>query len=135
MRLWHYKLLPYLPRLQLQSQWRELNSIYKKQDKHILINYIYDYSKEYLLVYSLQVIKELRNRGINVKTMDNFNSYFYEYKSTFIDKSFPEHNDRYLLQCYYNLQEKYDRGQAEFTKEQFDKLTIFVQKELGVMNL
>lgn len=24
--------------------------------------------------------------------------------------NYPEHNERYFIQCYYNLQEKYDRG-------------------------
>ena len=46
MRLWHYKLIPFLPNSQLIAQWRELNSIFKKQDKHILINYVYEYPKE-----------------------------------------------------------------------------------------
>lgn len=45
MRLWHYELLPYLPKSQLLGLWRELNSIFKKQNNHILINYIYDYDK------------------------------------------------------------------------------------------
>ena len=45
MRLWHYKLIKegLLPDSQLLAQWRELNSIYVKEDKHILINYIYRY--------------------------------------------------------------------------------------------
>lgn len=38
MRLWHIDLIPYLPKTQLISQWRELNSVFKKQNKHILIN-------------------------------------------------------------------------------------------------
>lgn len=52
MRLWHTDLIPYLPKSQLVAQWIELNSIYKKQDNHILINYVYNYGKEYLLYYS-----------------------------------------------------------------------------------
>lgn len=35
MRLWHYDLLAFLPRSQLLAQWRELNSIYAKQDQHL----------------------------------------------------------------------------------------------------
>ena len=30
------------------------------------------------------------------------------------------HNDRYLTQCFYNLQEKYDRG--GITQEEWDKI-------------
>ena len=48
MRLWHYKLLPYLPKGQLLAQKRECDLIWKdikngKKTNHILINYIWDY--------------------------------------------------------------------------------------------
>lgn len=39
MRLWHCEIIPYLPKTQLIAQWRELNSIFAREDKHILINY------------------------------------------------------------------------------------------------
>lgn len=35
--------------------------------------------------------------------------------------SYPEHNDRYLRQCYYNLQEKADRG--IITEDEWLKIT------------
>ena len=76
MRLWHYKLIPFLPNSQLLAQWRELNSIFKKQDKHILINYIYEYPKQDLLAYSLLVISEMTERGIDIRKTQNFDSYF-----------------------------------------------------------
>jgi uncharacterized protein (TIGR02328 family) len=62
MRLWHIDLIPYLPKSQLLAQWRELNSIFKKQDKHILFNYIYNYDKRYLLNYSQSVMREMLNK-------------------------------------------------------------------------
>ncbi len=110
MRLWHYKLIPLLPRKQLLGQWRELNSIYKKQDRHILINYIYDYPKYDLYSYSILVIEELKNRNYK-HNLNNFYLYFnnisYDKKIIpFINKM----NNRYLIQCLYNLQEKYDCG-------------------------
>ena len=38
-----------------------------------------------------------------------------------IDEIFPNwHNERYLKQCFYNLQEKYDCG--SITKSEYDKL-------------
>lgn len=46
MRLWHTDLTPYLPKSQLLAQWRVLNSIFVKEDKHVLINYIYEYPKD-----------------------------------------------------------------------------------------
>ena len=39
MRLWHYKLLKFLPKSQFLAQWRELNSIFKKQDKKDFTNF------------------------------------------------------------------------------------------------
>lgn len=133
MRLWHIDLIPYLPKSQLMAQWRELNLIYKKQDKHILINYIYNYPKKYLLHYSNRVLFEMRKRGINVKSFENYFDCFYDminFKPEF-PLRFTEHDDEYLLCNYYNLLEKYRRGQKDFSKEEFDKLTGFVNKSLG----
>lgn len=127
MRLWHYELIKYLPRSQLLAQWRELNSIFKNKPKHILINYVYDHTKNYLLAYSVIVINEMNRRKYKW-SVDNLTSYFgnlSDYANTGLP-NFPEHDDRYLLQCFYNLQEKYDRGQLDFTKEIYEKLEKFV---------
>ena len=127
MRLWHESLIEVLPRQQLLGQWRELNSIYKKEDKHILINFIYEYPKKDLLLYSLKVILTMQRRGYNIN-LKNFIDYFQikDYKEmqkillsnakTFVKKM----NKRYLLQCYYNLQEKYDCG--GITKKEWNKI-------------
>jgi len=134
MRLWHYELIPYLPKSQLLAQWRELNSIFTKQDKHILINYIYDYPKNDLFIFSQMVMSEMTKRGYKVNTT-NFKNYFinskdYRYSLWFdyisCKKPFQNHhNKRYLRQCFYNLQEKYDRGQKDFSQEQYDLLKSF----------
>ena len=130
MRLWHYKLIPFLPKSQLIAQWRELNSIYKKQDKHILINYVYEYPREDLLAYSLLVMSEMNERGIEIKKLDNFDKYFagvYVKNIPNLENYVPfarHHTKRYLLQCFYNLQEKFDRGQKDFSKELYKKLFI-----------
>lgn len=137
MRLWHWKLLPYLPKSQLLAQWRELNSIYVKQDDHILINYIYEYDRVHLLAYSLLVIDEMNKRGIEVKSMDNFNKFFERTRLLSVGslqtfEPFPQHhNHRYLLQCFANLQEKFDRGQSDFTKEIYEELRKFVFRKGG----
>ena len=132
MRLWHYKLLPYLPKSQLIAQWRELNSIYKKQDKHILINYIYDYDVIELYGYSKMVIKEMEKRGYKIKSFDNYNNLFNQYSFLFYQsKPFKKHhNKEYLEICYYNLKEKYLRGQKDFDSETWNKLKEFVESEL-----
>lgn len=130
MRLWHYKLIPYLPKSQLLAQWRELNSIFKKQDKHILINYIYKYPIEWLWRYTANVIDEMGNRNIKIKNWDNYDKYFKDVDVCYTGLRFEEHNNEYLTICYYNLKEKYIRGQKDFTKEVWDKLDYFVRKEL-----
>lgn len=134
MRLWHYKLLPYLPKSQLLAQWRELNSIFKKQDRHILINYVYEYPKDDLYIYSFKVMAEMIDRHYKIKSLDNFYNYFeidqtcYRLEIKKDDIPFPNHhNNRYLLQCFYNLQEKFDRGQKDFTPELMDKLLDFIK--------
>lgn len=144
MRLWHYELVKngLLPKSQLVAQWRELNSIFKKQDKHILINYIYDYLDSHLLVYTILVIEELKRRNIKIKSYENMQNYF---KRTLeilaedepidlvkLSKVFipfrNEHDDRYLKQCFYNLQEKYDRGQKDFSSILYAKLEKFMEE-------
>ena len=131
MRLWHIDLIPYLPKSQLIAQWRELNSIFKKEDKHILINYIYDYkNKSVLHCYSEKVICEMKSRGINIKSYDNFNNYFKDQKLSFFAPDFNEHDNEYLTICYYNLKEKYLRGQKDFSDEVWKRLDKFYRKEI-----
>ena len=129
MRLWHYKLLRFLPNSQLIAQWRELNSIYAKEDRHILINYIYDYDKSYLLEYSNLVLDEMKSRGIAVQSLEKYTNYFIATVPSDNTFHYPEHNNEYLLQCFYNLQEKFDRGQKDFTPERYCSLLDFVEKE------
>ena len=113
MRLWHYKLIPILPNKMLISQWRECIAIKRQWEKgslaHRLVGYVKDYDKIYFLNYVDLVLEEFKKRNIKY----NFNLYNEIYNfclSNTTINNYPEHNDRYLKQCYYNLQEKYDRG-------------------------
>ena len=126
MRLWHKDLIEVLPRQQLLGQWRELNSIYKKQDKHILINFIYDYDITDIIWYSTLVYDEMIKRGYkcdtkNFKkrysmTMETAKCVNIPYDAIFKNKM----NERYLKQCLYNLQEKYDCG--GISQEEWQKI-------------
>ena len=116
MRLWNYKLIGALPKSQLVAQWRELNSIFAKQDKHILINYIYNYPKSYLLTYSDKVIEEMARRGIKIKSLEKYNNYFLGVYNTGLER-YEEHDTEYLTVCYWNLREKWRRGQKDLTDE------------------
>ena len=113
LRLWHKDLIEVLPRQQLLGQWRELNSIFKLQDRHILINFVYEHEKGELFAYSMLVIEEMNKRGYTVD-FTNFNNYFF---TEDIDYSIPKEyiyedkmNKEYLKICYYNLLEKYRCG-------------------------
>lgn len=132
MRLWHYKLIPFLPDSQLLAQWRELNSIFKKQDKHILINYVYEYPKYDLLIYSRMIVNEMNYRNFKIKSLDNLYKYFnikdlHDNGTMWYEPFLQHQNKRYLKQCFYNLQEKYDRGQKDFSKEQYFNLLEFAR--------
>lgn len=131
MRLWHYKLIPYLPKSQLLAQWRELNSIFKKQDKHILINYVYSQPRE-LYIYTEKVIEEMEKRNYKIKSLDNFKRYFAGKEIIIFNSSakFKEHDKTYLTICYYNLMEKCMRGQKDFTLDIWIKIDDFYKKEI-----
>lgn len=120
MRLWHYQIISYLPRQQLLSQWRECVCIAKSiHDKgtpnHILVNKIMDYPISEFNDYCNIVLVEMVKRGYNVSesSINKLEEYIgFEVDS---DKQYSHpfkgwHNLRYLEQCYYNLQEKYDCG-------------------------
>lgn len=132
MRLWHTDLIPFIPKSQLLAQWRELNSIFAKEDRHVLINYIYEYPKEDLYIYTQIVLKEMRARNITIRTVDKMERYFEQ--MAIPTEYFPynnHHNDEYLTICYYNLYEKYIRGQKDFSKEQFEALQRYYEQQKG----
>ena len=116
MRLWHKDLITFLPRQQLIAQWRECcciakNIFEKGTPNHLLVNKILNYDLKHFYTYGLYVCVEMIHRGYKCDSR-KFDKYF---SSGEIIKDFSElfnewHNERYLDQCYYNLQEKFDCG-------------------------
>lgn len=133
MRLWHYKLIPYLPNKMLVSEWRELIAIKRQWEKgtlnHRLVDYVLNYDKKYFIQYVTDVCDEMKSRGINYKE-ELFNELFNFCcnEQQLLYEHYAEHNDRYLLQCYFNLQEKYDRG--IITVAEWNKIYNFVREEI-----
>ena len=127
MRLWHKDLISVLPRQQLLGQWRECCLIAKNikekgTPNHILVNKIMDYPIDHFLSYTIAVYLEMYKRGYKCNT-DKFVKYFKDtsFKPIVNEHLFKDwHNGRYLLQCLYNLQEKYDCG--DISKAEYDKL-------------
>ena len=120
MRLWHKDLISVLPKSQLSSQWRECCGIVKNiydngTPNHILVNPIMDYNYGHFLFYTYMVIDEMTRRKYKV---DERKFLIYYNQLNLSKESIPSyeelfkqwHNERYLDQCYYNLQEKFDRG-------------------------
>lgn len=126
MRLWHYKLIPVLPNAMLVSQWRECIAIKRQWEKgtlkHRLVSYVMDYDGEYFIRYVLRVADEMEKRNIKYQEIYFHEIFNFCWKGKIIQDwlNYKEHNNRYLKQCYYNLQEKYDRG--IITKEEWKKI-------------
>lgn len=132
MRIWHKDLIKALPREQLVAQWRELSAIAgnlntKGTPNHILVNKVCDYPRDHFISYAFWVRQEMTRRGY--RTMDSVWDKIYctrevdygEIEILPIEELFPGwHNDRYLEQCYFNLEEKYDCGGV--VQEWFEKI-------------
>ena len=117
MRLWHKDLIDVLPNKMLLSQWRELSAIVGSINKngtpnHRLVNIVLNYDKTHFYTYSKIVYDEMISRGMKPKNivMEKIKCYCVE-ENTISDNLFEGwHNLKYLKQCYYNLEEKHDRG-------------------------
>ena len=131
MRLWHTNIISFLPRGQLIAQWRELNSIFVREDNHILINYIYEYPKDDLYLYTEIVLEEMDRRGYKIRSYEKMDHYFDDLEEVKVRFPFKRHhNDEYLEICYYNLKEKYIRGQKDYETALFEDLETFFKSTL-----
>lgn len=134
MRLWHKDLISVLPDKQLLSQWRECVCIVtniknKGTPNHLLVNKILSYNKSHFYCYCCMIVGEMFKRGFSI-TQESRNKIL-EYVtdeemqvSSRIEKDgslfYGWHNKRYLVQCFLNLQEKYDCG--GLTKDEWIKV-------------
>lgn len=147
MRVWHKFLIPVLPRQQLVSQYREDCAIMKAiaengTPNHILVNKINDYPIVHFAAYHCLIMDEMAHRGYKTRA-DAIAKFYDNYfkiterdwakdgrdflASETINGVFSEdkdgkiwHGQRYLIQCLYNLQEKYDCG--GLTEEEYAKI-------------
>lgn len=141
MRLWHKDLIPVLPRQQLLGQWRECcliakNIVAKGTPNHLLVNKIMDYPMAHFSAYIDLVIREMHERGyrinrksyINMITnLNNARKFFKDGPAgcnTIIFSGW--HNERYLIQCLMNLQEKYDCG--GISEEEWIKVSSIIKE-------
>lgn len=127
MRLWHQKLIPYLPRQQLLGQHRECCALRGKGwgRKHATVDYVFTYAPDELVAYHYLIIEEMRHRGYNPdktwyrpiwrgSVLGEVEGWSYQETVDDIFRAamdqnemiYPEHNNAYLLECIENLESK-----------------------------
>lgn len=144
MRLWHKDLIPVLPNKHLLAQWRECCAIAGSIDKygtpnHMLVNKVLNYPPLHFILYTNAICLEMTMRGYKIseatytklsanlgKNMDKFDLHTFLYVPNGVADIYKDwHNDRYLMQCYYNLQEKYDCG--GIPKDEWNMIEAFME--------
>ena len=140
MRLWHKDLIRVLPRQQLLGQWRECcciakNIAEKGTPNHLLVNKVVDYPISEFCDYCNIVLKEMLKRGYSVtsKAINGLEKNIDLYVDSHVNTNifFNWHDDRYLKQCLYNLQEKYDLDKTQILLLlHYFPVLIFYQKFL-----
>lgn len=114
MRLWHKNLISVLPTNQLRGQWRECCAIAKNisvngSPNHILVNRILDYPMSHFYTYGFMICAEMKSRDYkcDLRKFIQFFTYPHETNIVSLKDMFKGwHNDIYLRQCLYNLEEK-----------------------------
>ncbi len=128
MRLWHKEMIKYLPDMQLKGQYREVflivYSIKKfNSPKHLLVNKVMDYPLVHLSKYFSLVVRQMQAKKVrlNQDKIQELFDYLGDPEEISFEKLYADwHNERYLRQCFYNLQEKADCGRP--TKEEFEQV-------------
>ena len=116
MRLWHKDLIALLPPELLTSQWRELCLIAKAIGEkgtpgNSAVNKIMDYDISHFLTYCKKICNEMHAREYTCKLDSIIPKWFKDTPEVSDNDLFKDwHTDRYLKQCYYALEEKYDNG-------------------------
>lgn len=124
MRLWHQKLIKYLPNQQILGLHREICGLRGNGwgRKHSTVDYVFTHPFEWLVAYHFEVIVEMMNRGFNVDETWSNTRYrgkkcgeadidvtIIEEKSRASNEGnviYPEHDDAYLQECLDNLKGK-----------------------------
>jgi uncharacterized protein (TIGR02328 family) len=131
MRLWHYKLLPYLPDRQFRGQLREAVAIMrdwrdKGKTNHLLINRVMEYSKadlaSYFWDYDMLYHKRfsVQHKGYMAEFIE-----FADYTGYNPQPFEGWHDDGYLKVCMANLYEKhiYGVGKSRISDDEWAVLT------------
>jgi uncharacterized protein (TIGR02328 family) len=115
MRLWHYNLLPVLPRNHLIGQHRECCAMRGNGwgRKHATVDYVYKYPPSQLYFYHCKVLFEINRRGWSYDR--RWDDQYYRghncepwspYGWVLQPYNYPEHDDAYYQECLDNLERK-----------------------------
>ena len=138
MKVWHKNLIDVLPNALLIGQFRDICEIAKLiatkgKTSNPFIDPILDWPETHLWVYARYLQAEMEKRGFYCE-WQRFETWMPRYLTW--SKELPDikdlfkgwHNDRYGNQCFYALQERYDRGlmsKADWERiEQHGKIVI-----------
>lgn len=143
MRLWHKDLIYYLSRLQLLGQWRECCLIArllatKGFPNHMLVNRVMDYDILHFYMYCINIHLEMKKRGYR-SDFSRLQEWI-DIDLNQVANDLPKHEDLfagwhddiYLRECLYNLEEKARAGgmpQEDWLRiyEQFKDFTPLVK--------
>lgn len=135
-RVWHKDLIHVLPDKVLLRQWRECcviarNKVTSGSVGGARIRRIEDYPKWHMMQYYVNVCVELEKRGHQVdrraffRWFDRWHDGTEKTGDIDNDSLFREwHSTRYLVQCWYDLQEMFDCG--EISGDEFNEVSRYV---------
>ena len=146
MRLWHQKLIPYLDDRRLLGLHREVATLrgYGRGRKYTTVDYVFKYEPARLYAYHLLAMNEMKKRGFDpdwhwysrlyrgknrpLQTLLEAGAYVYtpDADNPFI---YPEHDDRYLLECLDNLAAK---GAELVNGESLASMRVRLAAEKGI---
>ncbi|MNS97894.1 Pyrimidine dimer DNA glycosylase [compost metagenome] len=134
MRLWHEKLIKYLPNMQLLGQHRECCALRGNGwgKKHSTVDYVFTHKYEDLYNYHMKIIKEMQFRNFKVDNMwlnGKYRGKKCEPKiniedSYYQETIYNEHNKKYLNECIYNLKNKNTKPFNFSNWEEIEKILI-----------
>lgn len=142
MRFWHYRLIDVLPNKHLVAQFRECVAVYSMlkntgKTNNCIVRASENYPLEETKLYCSLVAKEMNNRKFRTSsvplsrmdlTKEDILSMNTKPEDVVIFNNW--HNDRYLRQCYYMMQERLDVGMI--TLEEFEKIENRVKSIINI---
>lgn len=139
MRIWHYKLLPFLPDSLLLTLWDDLVRI-AEGDRDLFTQFITEDEQESLFFYTMRVNVLLTRR--NLKPKEELKDFVLTHYKELLNKDSAErigqykcfendHDFFYLAFCVSLLNEYYALGLTGYSDEMHGAMIDFIEKEMN----